>query len=135
MVLDRQHVHADVVAQQKLVDDFLEQISGDAWVAIAVRQAAAHRLGGLQYLARHERVRDFALPPRFHNYPFLFAAYARLPSPPFGRRGRGVRRASAGRVRWVSAITPETPSPKPSPTMGEGASPCLPPAAGAPPSA
>ncbi len=67
VVLDRQHVHAHVVAQQEFVDDLLEQIGGDIRVAIAVRQAAAHRFGGIEHLTRHERVRDLALPPRFHK--------------------------------------------------------------------
>src|SRR5579863_8230851 len=66
MVLDRQDVHAEVVAQQELVDDLLEQVGGDTRVAIAVGERAAHRLGRRQYLPRHVRVGNFALPPRIH---------------------------------------------------------------------
>jgi hypothetical protein len=66
MVLDRQHVEAEIVAQQELVDDLLEQIGGDARVAIAVGQAAAHRLRGVEHRSRDEWVGNLALPPRIH---------------------------------------------------------------------
>ena len=67
VVLDRQHVEPEVVAQEKLVDDLLEEIGGDLRVAVPVRQTGPHGVRGVENLLRHERVRDFALPPSIHR--------------------------------------------------------------------
>src|SRR6266545_553443 len=68
VVLDRQHVEPEVVAQEKLVDDLLEEIGGDLRIAVPVRQAGPHGVRGVEHLLRHERVRDFALPPSIHRF-------------------------------------------------------------------
>ncbi len=60
MMLDR------LVAQQMLVEAFLEQIGGNLRVAIFVRQAGAHRLGAVEHVLRHEGVDVFAMVPGLH---------------------------------------------------------------------
>jgi hypothetical protein len=66
MVLDRDDVDAELVAQQVLVEAFLEQIGGDLRVAVFVGQAGAHRLGAVEHLLRHERVDVLAMVPGLH---------------------------------------------------------------------
>src|SRR5262249_11455312 len=66
VVLDGQHIQAQVVAQQELVDDFLEEIGGDLGIAKAIGQAGAHGVRRVEHVLRYERVRDFALPPSVH---------------------------------------------------------------------
>ena len=67
MMLDRDDVDAEVVAQQVLVEAFLEQIGGDLGVAIFVGQAGAYRGGGVENFLRHKRVDVFAMIPSAHK--------------------------------------------------------------------
>ena len=67
MMLDGQHVQAEVVAQQELVDHLLEQVGGDLRVAVAVGQAGAHGIRRVEHILRHEGIRHLALPPSVHR--------------------------------------------------------------------
>ena len=58
MVLDGQHVQPEVVAQQELVDDFLEEIGGHFGIAEAIGQAGPHGIRRVEHFLRHERVRQ-----------------------------------------------------------------------------
>ena len=68
MVLDRYDVDAEIVAQQVLVEAFLEQIRGDLRVAILVGQARAHRLGAVEHFLRHKGIDVLAMVPSLHGY-------------------------------------------------------------------
>ena len=67
MVLVGDDVEAEIVAQPVLVEDLVVQPRGDLRVAVAVGQAGAHRVGLLQHLVRHERVRVLAVVPQLHE--------------------------------------------------------------------
>ena len=67
MVLDRDDVDAEIVAQQVLVEAFLEQIGGDLRVAIFVGQAGAHRVGAVEHLLRHKGIDVLAMIPGLHG--------------------------------------------------------------------
>src|SRR5215469_4086474 len=66
MVLDRDHVDPELIAQQVLVEAFLEQVGGDLWVTISVGEARAHRICPIEYVLRHKRVDVFAMIPGLH---------------------------------------------------------------------
>src|SRR5208337_784100 len=66
MMLDRDDVDAEIVAQQVLVEAFLEQLRTDLRVAISVGQAGAHRRRRVEDLLRHEGVDVLAMIPGSH---------------------------------------------------------------------
>ena len=66
-MLDRDDVDPEIVAQEVLVEAFMEQIGGDLRVAISVRQAGAHRLGAVEHLLRHKGVDVLAMVPGVHR--------------------------------------------------------------------
>ena len=68
MMLVRDDVEPHLVAQPILVEAFLEQLRRGRRVAIAVGQAAAHRVDAVQHLLRDERIRVFAEIPGLHTY-------------------------------------------------------------------
>ena len=67
MMLDRDDVDPEIVAQQMLVEAFMEQIGGDLRVAVSVRQAGAHRLGAVEHLLRHKGIDVLAMVPGLHS--------------------------------------------------------------------
>src|SRR5438552_439416 len=67
MVLVRDDVEPDVVAQQVLVQALLKELRGDFRLAVLVRQAPAHRVGARQHVLGHERVRVLAQVPGLHR--------------------------------------------------------------------
>src|SRR5580704_9686572 len=73
MVLVRDDVEPDLVTQPVFVEAFLEQPRRSGGIAIAVRQAAAHRIDAVEHLLRDERIGVFAEIPGLHA---LFPASA-----------------------------------------------------------
>ena len=121
MMLDRDDVDAELVAQQVLVEAFLEQIGGELRVAILVGQARAHRIRRVEHLLRHERIGVFAMIPGLHARLRLSDDAPILGR--FGRHGRdapGVSPAAGGladdNCRNASADRPAgTPAAPPRP--------------------
>ena len=74
MMLVRDDVEADLVAQPVFVEAFLEELRRGLRVAIAVRQVAAHRLDRVEHLLRDERVGVLAEIPGLHAYSLRKAA-------------------------------------------------------------
>src|ERR1700758_5267143 len=67
MVLDRDHIDPKIVAQQMLVEAFLEQIRSDLRVAISVGEAGAHRGGAVENFLRNKGINVLAMIPRLHR--------------------------------------------------------------------
>src|ERR1700730_9782278 len=131
MVLVRDDVEADLVAQAVLVEAFLEELRRDLRVAIAVRQIAAHRINRVEALLRDERVGVFAKIPGLHHGSSSGQRSRRerplpLPIAPLGANKVRACRAGASSMRreWVPSLSPasggegnwlqrrrETPSP------------------------
>src|SRR5208282_4855943 len=66
MMLDRDDVDPELVAQQVLVEALREQIRGDLGVAIFVGQAGAHRFRPIEHFLPHEGVHVLAMIPSLH---------------------------------------------------------------------
>src|SRR5262249_22602557 len=66
MMLDRDDVDPEVVAQQVFVEALLEEIRRNLGIAIFVGQASAHRLGAVEDFLRHKRLHVLAMIPSLH---------------------------------------------------------------------
>src|SRR5262249_53965990 len=68
MMLDRDDVDPEVVAQQVLVEALLEEIRRNLGIAIFVGQAGAHRLRAVEDFLRHKRIDVLAMIPSLHPF-------------------------------------------------------------------
>ena len=68
MVLARCDVEPEFVAQQVFVERLLKQLRRDLGIAVAVRQAGAHRIRRVQHLVGDERIGVLAMKPGVHEF-------------------------------------------------------------------
>ena len=68
MMLDRDDVDPELVAQQVLVEALFEEIRRNLRIAILVGQAGAHQLGAVEDFLRYERVDVLAMVPGLHLF-------------------------------------------------------------------
>src|SRR6516225_5808398 len=96
MVLDRDDVDPELVAQQVLVEALLEQVRGNLRVTIFVGQAGAHRLRAVEDVLRYEGIDVLAMVPSLHLF-----------SPVYSSRNAATRSTNA----WDCSISGWCPAP------------------------